>query len=260
MNLPADKIIEIVRSTRKFSTPYFGQAGVESYKGDKGVDVVTQVDCEIEEFLKSELQNIMPDISFVGEEFGGDRNADRFWLVDPLDGTGCFVRGLPYCTTMLALIENGQVIFSVIYDFMHDDIYYAELGKGAYRNGEKIRVSNRVLKKSYLVCETNTNAEEENRKLLLSLRERSTLIHHCASGYDFVLIATGKIDGRLVYNGFGKDYDFAPGTFLVSEAGGVVKNFKSDRYDYKNLNFIACNQNIYEELIKGENSIENLIS
>lgn len=253
MMLLVDKIIEIVRSTRKFSAPYFGKVEIKSHKGDKGFDVVTRVDDDIEKFLKSELKNIMPNVSFVGEEFGGDRNKSTFWLVDPLDGTGCFVRGLPYCTTMLALISEEKVAFSIIYDFVNDDIYHAELGKGAYRNGKRIFVSDRPLKRAYLVCETNTSTSQQNVNLLLSLREESTLIHHCASGYDFMLIATGRIDGRLVCDGYGKDYDFAPGTLLVSEAGGVVRNFNSDSYNYRNLDFIACNPVVYRDLLENKN-------
>jgi fructose-1,6-bisphosphatase/inositol monophosphatase family enzyme len=69
----------------------------------------------------------------------------------------------------------------------------------------------------------------------------------------------GKIEGRIVYDGFGKDYDFAAGTLLVSEAGGVVKNFGSDKYDYKNLNFIAGNRNTYE-VLTGEDGITKLVA
>lgn len=194
----------------------------------------------------------------MGEEFGGDRKSETFWLSDPIDGTGHFIRGIPFCTTMLALVDKGQVAFALIYDFVNDDVYHAELGKGAYKNDEKISVSDRTLQQAYLHCEVNSN-KEENRAVLSVVENKANLINTLNSGFEFVLVACGKTDGRIVYNGFGKDYDFAAGTLLVKEAGGIVRNFKSDNYDYKNLNFIATNPKVYEELVGSEDSIENLM-
>jgi len=156
---------------------------------------------------------------------------------------------------MLALIKNKQVIFSIIYDFVNDDIYHAELGKGAFKNYEKISVSGQPLLGAYLAFETNF-LKDDNEALLTEVRSRTNIINTLSSGYEFVLVATGKIEGRLQYDAFGKDYDFAPGSLLVSEAGGVVRNFKSEGYDYSDLNFIASNKQVYDELVKSEQSIE----
>jgi myo-inositol-1(or 4)-monophosphatase len=258
MNIETKKVIEIIRSTRDFSLPYFGKVEVKAQKSESPGDVVTEIDQQIENYLKAELAKLMPEVMFVGEEFGGDRETSCFWLVDPIDGTGDFIRGIPFCTTMVALIENKQVVFSAIYDFVNDIVYHAELGKGAFMNGEKISVSNRPLRSAYMSFEINTK-KTENQALFHSVRSRAGLIQALAAGYEFILVATGKTDGRLNYDAFGKDYDYAPGSLLVSEAGGIVKNFKSDSYDYTNLNFIAANPLVYEELIKSENSIEKLI-
>ena len=156
---------------------------------------------------------------------------------------------------MLALIENGQVTSSIIYDFVHDIIYHAERGKWAYENGQKISVSERLLDRSYMSCEIKTK-NEENRDLLSFLDRKTILMHHISAGYEYVLVATGKIEGRIVYDGFGKDYDYAAWSLLVSEAGGAVKNFKSDTYSYANLNFIASNQYVYNELVNVKDSID----
>jgi len=77
------------------------------------VSVVTKLDTDVEEFVSDELTKIYPDIGFVGEEHGGNREAARFWIMDPIDGTGHFIRGLPFCTSMIALVEDGHVNFSV---------------------------------------------------------------------------------------------------------------------------------------------------
>lgn len=256
--MQTEKIVEIVRSTRKLSLPNFGNIEAEEKTIGEDKEIVTKIDREIESYLKIELVKIMPDIPFVGEEFGGNRADGKFWLVDPIDGTGHYIRGIPFCTTMLALIDNGQVIFSIIYDFVNDIIYHAELGKGSFKDGEKINVSNRNLKNAYFCCEINSR-KEENKSLLFAIRSRANILHTLCAGYEFTLVAMGKIEGRIVYDGFGKDYDFAAGTLLVSEAGGTVRNFHSDKYDYTNLNFIASNNSVYNDLFLGEENIEKYI-
>ena len=258
MEIKTQEIIKAIRSTREISLPRFGNIEVKEYKSAFAVDAVTEVDQQVEKHLKAELAKVMPEVSFVGEEFGGDRDSECFWLVDPIDGTGHYIRGIPFCTTMLALIKDKQVIFSAIYDFVNDVVYHAELGKGAYKDTEKISVSEQPLRGAYLSFEINSR-KEENKDLLAEVRSRANIIHTLSAGFEFVLVATGKIEGRLQYDAFGKDYDFAPGSLLVSEAGGVVKNFKSDSFDYKNLDFIASNPKVYEELVRSENSIEKLM-
>ncbi len=258
MNIPKEEIIKAVRATRELTLPHFGNIAIKEYKSESSVDAVTEIDQAVEKKIKKDLSEILPDISFVGEEFGGNRESETFWLNDPIDGTGHFIRGIPFCTTMLALIDKGEVIFSIIYDFVNDNIYHAELGNGAYKNDKKISVSNRNLREAYLSYEINSK-KEENKKVLAAIRSKANLIHTISAGFEFALVASGKVEGRIVYDGFGKDYDFAAGTLLVKEAGGVVRNFKSDSYDYRNLNFIASNQTIYDELVGTEDSIENLM-
>lgn len=258
MKIDIDKIIAIVRKTRDLSLPYFGKIEAKNFKSESFTDAVTEIDEKIENFLRTNLNEIIPEVSFVGEEFGGERSAETFWLVDPIDGTGNYIRGIPYCTTMLALINRGEVVFSIIYDFVNDVIYHAQKGVGAFKNGNKIQISNRHLGKSYLVCEINSK-KDTSRPILNILDEKTSLIHHNAAGYDFVLVAEGKIEGRIMYDPFGKDFDFAPGALLVSEAGGIVRNFKSNSYDYKNLNFYAGNKEVYESLIVGEDGLEKMM-
>lgn len=258
MEIKTQEIIKIIRSTRNISLPYFGNIAIKEYKSASATGTVTEIDQQLEKYLKSKFEIIMPEVSFVGEEFGGNRDSGYFWLVDPIDGTGHYIRGIPFCTTMVALIKDEQVIFSAIYDFVNDVVYHAEFRKGAYKNEKKISVSEQSLEGAYLAFEIKSQ-KEENKALLAEVRSRASLIHTLSSGFEYVLVATGKIEGRLVYDGFGKDYDFAPGSLLVSEAGGVVKNFKSDNFDYTNLDFIASNPKVYEELVRSENSIEKLM-
>lgn len=241
------KVLPIVRSVRGILLPEWGKAGNIGKKTELPSDVLTVLDQKVENFLRDKLAEIYPDIEFVGEESGGNRDRERFWLVDPIDGTGHYVRGLPFCTTMLALIEHGQVVFSVIYDFLNDDAYWAEKGKGAYKNDSPIRASSRKLEDSYVCCESKIY-KEYNQAFLGKIVRKACFFATVNTGWEFAMIASGKLDGRVSFDPWGYDYDFAAGSLLVSEAGGIVANIRSDAYDYRNLNFIAVNPAIYEEL------------
>jgi len=155
---------------------------------------------------------------------------------------------------MLALIEDGQVTFSVIYDFINDVCYHATRGKGAFRENERIHVSDRPLESAYLGWESHLD-KPENLESFLKLREKVILFKTISAGYEYVLVATGKIEGRVNFDPHGKDYDFAPGSLLVSEAGGVVANLGSTTYNFRNTDLIAANPKVFEKLTSGPEAI-----
>jgi myo-inositol-1(or 4)-monophosphatase len=155
---------------------------------------------------------------------------------------------------MLALIESGQVIFGAIYDFVNDKLYSAELGKGSTMNGTAIRVSDRSLRQAYVSYETHME-KSENLKTFQNLRNKSVLFTTACCGIEYTMIASGKLDGRVAFDPYGKDYDFAPGSLLVQEAGGVVANLGKTTYDYQNRDFIAANPIIFKELTEGPDAI-----
>jgi|SRR3989344_2597718 len=242
-----DTVLPIVRGVREILLPEWGTAKNIGKKTERSSDVVTVLDQKVENFLREKLAKVYPDITFVGEEGGGNRKEGRFWLVDPIDGTGHFIRGLPFCTSMLALIENSEVIFSLIYDFINDDIYWAEKGKGAYKNDTPIHVSDRSLSDSYLCTESKVY-KKYNQEFLGEIVKKTAYFASVDCGWEFAMVACGKLDGRISFDPWGYDYDFAPGALLVSEAGGMVKNIGSIKYDYKNLDFMAVNPVVYKEL------------
>ena len=241
------KILEIVRSTKDITMPGWGNSEVLNQKDESAVSVVTEIDQKVEKYLSTEFKKVFPEIQYVGEEFGGDRDSEKFWLVDPIDGTGHYVRGLPYCTTMVALVENGEVSLGIIYDFVNDIVYHAVKGGGAFADSEPISVSDREIGQSY-VCYESDISKSENLEKYLQFRKLCTPVSHVCAGYEHILVATGKIEGRIGCDPFGVDYDFAPGALLIAEAGGVVTNIGSNKYDYSNPNYIAANPAVHKNL------------
>ena len=206
-----------------------------------------------------ELRNFSPDIGYRGEEFGVQSHADRTWLVDPIDGTANFIRGIPFCTTMVALIENGEVVLSVFHDFIRDDTYWAIRGNGAYCNDTKISVSQRSLKQSLISFETKLDIPKNYAKYL-EARKDAGIISTIDSGFEFAMIASGKLDGRIGLDPYGMDWDFAPGSLLVCEAGGTASNIGKNSYDYQNHDYIISNKAVYKNLTEGNDAIFPIIT
>lgn len=248
-----DSVLPVLRSMREELMDGWGTAPVIAQKDDSAVNVVTEADVRVEAAVAAELAKRYPDIAFVGEEGGGEV-CERFWLMDPIDGTAHYVRGLPFSTTMLSLIENGEVRFGAIYDFVHDRMYHAEKGRGAFMNGEPIRVRERSLAASYFDWESRIE-KADNLALMERLWGKTILMHTICAGWAYAMIASGKLDGRINVDPYGKDYDYAPGSLLVAEAGGVVANIGSTTYDYRNHSFIAANPAAYRDLTEGPDAL-----
>lgn len=228
-----------------------------TFKGDKdalGSDIVTKLDKDTEKYLASEFAKFDKSIGFRGEESGIITESDTTWLVDPIDGTQHFVRGMPFCTSMVALIDKGHVVLSAIYNFVTDEMYWAIRGEGAYCNNRQIYVSDRRLGESLIAFESDLSVNG-NMDLNNKLRKKTIIFQTINSGFEFTMVACGKLDGRIAKDPFGYDWDYAPGSLLVSEAGGVVRNIGNNSYDYKNHDYLITNQVIYKELTQGPGAI-----
>ena len=104
---------------------------------------VTIADVETEKTIKKIILDAFPDHGFYGEETGKvNEDAEYNWLIDPIDGTKSFVRRYPFFSTQIALMRNGELILGVSNSPEFEEMAYAEKGKGAWLNGERISVSN----------------------------------------------------------------------------------------------------------------------
>ncbi len=244
----------LMRELRELMVSNWGKAVAVNQKTDSAWSIVTAIDIEVEKRMSEMLRSAFPDVAFVGEEAGGDRNAEKFWLMDPIDGTLHYARGMPFCTSMLALIDRDEVVFSVIYDFLNDNLYWAERGAGAWKDTARLSVSNRGLKEGLMGWET-MRSEKLDAERDRALHEKTSFFKCVVAGWEYAMVASGKLEGRICFNPWGSDYDYASGSLLVSEAGGMVANLGSSKYDYRNVNFIATNKIVFDELTNGDNAL-----
>ncbi|HYH74951.1 MAG TPA: inositol monophosphatase family protein [Candidatus Saccharimonadales bacterium] len=225
-------------------------------KDDKSA--VTAMDTMVEDRLRAALHDFAPAIPFSGEESGVDYSQPTYWLVDPIDGTEPFIRDLPFATNMIALVDNNQPVLGIIYNFGLNDYYLAIKGQGATRNGHTIHVSNRTIDRSFLSIGLSNLDVPEGRNITDRIRSElgiNSSVKFAATGAEMASVAAGSIEGRVLYKGRAKPWDFAPGALLIQEAGGRVANIGSDAYDVRDANVVATNAVIFDEVMAFMNKI-----
>jgi myo-inositol-1(or 4)-monophosphatase len=241
----ADSVIALGKSMRNSRAELLTHFGSIKHTVKPNHTIVTEMDSLIESRLTSELLNIDTDVGILGEELGQQGSSSVYWLIDPIDGTEQFVRGLSGCVNMACLIDDNRPIASVIYDFIHDELYTAVEGLGAQKNESSIQVSNRPLNRAWVEFAFR-KGQSELMPLINKLAESVSIVRLRNS----LLVSTGKVDGLVTVDGKGGLWDYAPRVLMIQEAGGKVANIGSDNYDFHNTSFIASNPVIYEDLQK----------
>lgn len=203
---------------------------VESKKNAS--DVVSELDRELEQLVKEEVIHHFPEHDFLGEEFGREsKNSEWMWVLDPIDGTQNYVKGLPISCFSLAISFRGTPVYGVITDPFYGEIYSAMRGKGGKCNGEKIHVKNDTSLKGSLILMELENGHpwfnfEQTLRSLAKAEASSRILGSTA--LTLAHIASGRADGSI--HGSMKPWDVAVGILLVEEAGGIVRNWNGKAY------------------------------
>ena len=198
----------------------------------KGVaDYVTQVDFHVQEFIRTRLEERWPDVQFMGEE---KDNSDldfgkAVWILDPVDGTTNLIHGFMHSAISLALCEQGRVSCGVIYLPFTGECFYAQRGKGAYRDGERIHVSEAAAMQDSLISVGTAPYAHEYADYNFDLFKRIFLdcqdIRRIGSAaIELAYVASGRLDAFFERDL--KPWDFAAGLLLVEEAGGTGTDFE----------------------------------
>jgi myo-inositol-1(or 4)-monophosphatase len=255
MNPRLTFMLEIIKKIGDFQHAHFRTEIV--FEEKKGImDVVSFVDKESEEMFTRELSLKFSEDMIMGEE-SYDKNHDysqheKLWIIDPLDGTLMFKRGIPTYGPMIAYVENGIIQCSAIYLPEFDELYHAD-NNGAYRNTNNIEVS-KIDKISSGLIHTPANMmrrciwNDQKFCHMLDKIGQSADLYSCAINMSYC--AAGNIDGGIFSPAHGNIWDTIPGCYLIQQAGWKVTNFWSDSWDIFNPHVIFSNGLIHEEFRK----------
>ncbi|MCI0331233.1 MAG: histidinol phosphate phosphatase [candidate division Zixibacteria bacterium] len=208
----------------KAALRYFRQ-GVSAQRKSDGTPV-TKADKETEVILIETLQKGMPGCGFLGEEFGEQGPKERRWIIDPIDGTRNFIRGIPIWALLIALEEEREIIAGVVHSPATDEIWTAAKGSGAFHNGRPISVSNiRSLEEATLLHSgLRKNKEGLHWDGLLRLVEKTPYQRGPGDYLGYILVAQGQ--GEIYLEDGLKPWDIAANKIIVEEAGGKLTDLE----------------------------------
>ncbi|MER0239895.1 inositol monophosphatase [Fulvimarina sp. MAC8] len=244
--------------------PYFRNLGDDNIREkSSAIDLVTDADVETEDFIRQEIENLSSKALFVGEESVAKdastldkiADADVAVIVDPIDGTANFAAGLPLFAIMAAVTMKGEVVCSAIHDPVNGDTIRAEKGAGAswlFKSGEerKAKVAWPVALDEAIGIVSATYFEPRDRtRLFHSLDQVKVVANYRNAGHEYRMLATGGSH----FNLYSKimPWDHAPGTLIVSEAGGHVafsdgEPYKASRRD--GILVSACSEQTFKSV------------
>lgn len=248
--------LDAVQAGQQVILKYFNTDLKIEHKADESL--VTRADKEAEEKIKQVINHHFPDHGFLGEESGSSAKASKYtWVIDPIDGTKNYVRGLPFFSTLLALVKDGEVVMGISNMPQFNELVYAVKNEGSYLNHQKIQVSTvDDISSSYLSIGTFAKFREKGFDQNV-IKLASTVRHQRAWGdcWHFHLLALGKID--IVIEAHGDFWDFAPMKVFIQEAGGKVTDIYGQPFDMNSKSIIASNGLLHDQVVRIINDKNN---
>jgi myo-inositol-1(or 4)-monophosphatase len=194
-----------------------------SFEKKQDKTYVSQADRDSEDAIRKIILAAYPDHAINGEEFGKIGKSSTIWHVDPLDGTINFKSGIPASCVSIGVEQDGRFVVGVIYNPFTNELYFAEEGKGAYLNDERITVSSLSLAEGFHLIDASFRDDRAKRKMQYMhsiLQHASKLRMIGSNALQLAEVARGSCVASL--SDAIHSYDFAAGIVIVKEAGGNV--------------------------------------
>ena len=239
-----EKIREAVMAASRIMT---GAVEIEGKVEEKSSprDLVTAYDKAVEEYLVGALGHAFPEAAFLGEEgHGAYQKEGLLFVIDPIDGTANFVRGLGQSAISVALAENGEVILGVVYNPYREEYYEAAKGLGARLNGAPISVSKEGFGGGLCLFGSAPYDEEYHEMTVTgvwrALKAGADVRRLGSAALDLCLVARGAAEA--FFEAILRPWDYAAASLIVTEAGGRVTDREGNPLPLDRPSFVmaAC--------------------
>lgn len=216
-------------------------------------DYVSEVDRLAETEILRELKRAYPRDAFLGEESGQTGSGRNVWVVDPLDGTHNYLRGIPHFCVSIGLLENGEPTLGVVYDPLRDELFTGDKGNGAYLNDRRIRIGRRdglggALLATGFPYRQRRHLDAQLGMTQALLAEAEDIRRTGSAALDLAYVAAGRFDG--FYETGLKPWDMAAACVLVREAGGRYCDFSGRDGMPESGNLIAGNVAVANAMVR----------
>ena len=219
-------------------------------------DFVSKADLRAEQIVYDELLKARPTYAFLMEEGGEVAGTDgqHRWIIDPLDGTTNFLHSIPLFACAIALERNNEIVASVVYNPVLDELYTAEKGGGAWLNDRRrLRVAGRrTLADAVISTGIKTQGTSNDGLQLRQLAHINPAVagirRSGSISVDMAWLAAGRFDA--LWEAGLKPWDVAPGLLMVKEAGGLVTDYAGQPGSVWNGQIVAGNETLHGALLK----------
>lgn len=218
-------------------------------------DFVTNIDRDAERAIIEVLRSSYPEHTIVSEEAGEleGTDSDYQWIVDPIDGTTNFLKGIPHFCVSIALRVKGKLDQAVIYDPIRNELFSASRGNGAQLNGRRLRVTKPKEIEGCIFATGFPFKYKHHTEAYMSMlgdifADAADIRRGGSAALDLAYVAAGRIDG---YWEIGlKPWDIAAGELIVKEAGGLVCDFTGDHNYFVSGNIVAAGPRLAQAIVK----------
>lgn len=239
--------IDITQQAGEMTLRWFQHSDLDVQRKRDGTEV-TIADQTVEEFVKKELAKRFPDDSVLGEEHGEiSGTSERQWVVDPIDGTASFVRGVPLYSTLLALFDDHGPAIGVIVIPALGITVAAGRGRGATHNGRPCAVSTVDTLSDSFISSSSFDASWWGGAEIQAVTSCGASTRTWGDGYGYALVASGQLEAMVEPPV--RPWDIAPMFTIIPEAGGRITGWDGSDSTTQAGGWLASNGLVHDELI-----------
>ncbi|MFL6248640.1 MAG: inositol monophosphatase family protein [Thermoanaerobaculia bacterium] len=246
--------IEAARRGAAILLRYWEQLGKDDADLKARNDWVSTADRESEAEIMATIGELSPGDAFLGEESGrSDGSSERTWIIDPLDGTSNYLQHFPFWSVSIALRDRGETVAGVVYEPLRDLFFTAERGAGAFRNGNRMRISSQeTLEGAFIATGFPFRAQEYVAPYVAIftdvIRTSKGVRRAGSAALDLAYTAASIFDGFFEMHL--APWDVAAGALLVTEAGGVVTDFSNGQRWLERGNIVGASTGVHRDLMQ----------
>jgi myo-inositol-1(or 4)-monophosphatase len=252
-------LIKIIKKAGKILKEGFYTDKNISFKAKK--DLVTEFDVAVEKYLKKRFSKKFKKFNIIAEESDNvNIEFNNSIIIDPIDGTTNFVNGVPHTAISVGVYKNKKPYLAVVYNPILDELYTAKIGKGAFLNGKRLKVSTEDNFQKSLIATgfpyTSGSDENDLNDVVKRIKDVLPLCQDLrrlgSASLDLCYVACGTYEGYYEMNL--RAWDVSAGILIVTEAGGKISNINGDEYTlFEDKFLVASNGKIHNEFIKNLN-------
>jgi len=248
-----DNAVEILRAAGAFTMQWFDNPALDIITKSDGTPV-TEADRGAEQIVRDRLAALHPEDSVLGEELDDYiGSSSRTWIVDPIDGTKAFTRGVPLYSNLLAVVDEHGPLIGVINLPALNTTVYAGRGLGCFRDGRPVRVSNRTAPASCVLSTSGFGPWSEES--LLGVKRAGFELRTWGDGYGYAMVACGALDAMV--DPQVSLWDIAPMPVIFEEAGGTFTGTDGNEVSLvpgSNVSGVASNGVVHDAVIAAINN------